>query len=370
MRLPPRLTDEMFDHLADRYADDALNAARLRRAQLGLRDEERARYSLANALRCLQRQETRSGSFEGEISGALEKHRAVQTGNAILVPIWALRDLTASSAGAGGYLVETGVEIDGLAEVLRGTSVVATLPISSLSGATGNFAIPRETAAPTANVLTTEGSSATESTPTLGSVSMTPKTIAAYCELSKQFLDQTGRAGDAYVRRSLAKSIGAKLDQLALNGSGASGEPTGLLNTPGIGSVTGTSLSEAGIRELQTDIGDALGPDGGFVTSRATASLLNGRQRFTGSDRTLWEGNLYAGSVGGWPAYSSPSVPAATLAFGAWSSFVLATWGEAIEVSANPYTDFKARIIGVRAFASFDIGIVRPSAFSVAASIT
>ena len=80
--------------------------------------------------------------------------------------------------------------------------------------------------------------------------------------------------------------------------------------------------------------------------------------------------NLYAGNIGGFPAYSSPSVPASHLIFGAWNSFVLATWGEAIELSANPYTDFKAGITSVRALASFDVGLLRPAAFSKATAVT
>lgn len=352
-----------------RFLEDILERARMRQARLGLRAEERARYSLANVLRCLETRKVREGSFEAEISAELEKHQQATTGNSMLVPWWALRDLTVAAAGSGGYLVGTSAEVDGMADALRGLSVVATLPVSVIPNASGNFTIPRETAAPTAYVVSNEGAAITESQGTLGSVAMAPKTVGAYTELSRQFIAQTGPGGDAYVRRTLMKSVAAKVDALAIAGTGAGGEPLGLISQI-TGSVSGTSLSEAGVREFQTDIGDALGPDCGWVTTRTVASLLNGRQRFTGSDRTLWEGNLYSGQLGGWTGYTSPSVPAAHLIFGAWSNLVLANWGPALEVSANPYADFKAGIAGVRCLASFDVGLVRPAAFSVATTVT
>ena len=57
---------------------------------------------------------------------------------------------------------------------------------------------------------------------------MTPKTIGVLVDLSRQFSIQTGEGGARYIRRTLLKSIGAKLDALAMNGSGVSGEPSGL----------------------------------------------------------------------------------------------------------------------------------------------
>lgn len=354
-----------------RRVEDYLDRARLQSAQLELRAEERARYSVANALRCLESPKlTRTGSFEAEINAELERMQPTTTGNSILIPWWALkRDLTAASASGGGYLVSTGVEVDGMADALRGVSVIATLPITSIPNASGNFSIPREATAPTGYVLGTEGTQITEGQGTLGSIAMTPKHVGAYTELSRQFILQTGRGGDAYARRTLMASVAAKVDSLALNGSGASGEPTGLVSQI-TGSVSGTSLAESGVREFQTDIGDALGPDCGWVTTRTVASLLNGRQRFTGSDRTLWEGNLWRGEMAGFPAFTSPDVATGNLIFGAWSNLVLANWGPALEVAANPYADFKAGIVGVRCIASFDVGLVRPAAFSIAATVT
>jgi HK97 family phage major capsid protein len=352
-----------------RAVEARLEAARLQAARLNLRREEMQRYSLANALRCLESQKVRGGSFEAEVSAELERHQQKSTTNSIIVPAWALRDLTAANGGGGGYLVSTEVATDSLALALTGRSVIASLPITVLSNCVGDFTIPREATAPTAYALPTEGTQITEGAVTLGSVAMTPKTVGSYLELSRQFVLQTGGSGERYARDTLLRSVAKKVDDLAIAGTGTSGEPLGLTSQIS-GSVSGTSLSEAGVREFQTDIGDALGPDCGFVATRAVASLLNGRQQFTGSSTTLWTGNVHSGSLGGWPAYSAPSVPTGNLIFGAWGSFVLAEWGVGLELAANPFADFKAGIIGVRVMWSFDVGLVRAGAFSLATAVT
>jgi HK97 family phage major capsid protein len=336
-----------------------------KRARLDLRREEIESYSLDRALTALREHTVTRGSFEAEISQELARSHEVHTTNSLLVPLWGFRAMNATDGAAGGYLVDTGTAADSLAYLLRGRSVIASLPITTMPNLVGNVSVPVETAGPTVTTLSAEDSQITTSQGTLGSVALSPKLIGATTRLSHQFAIQA----PGYVNGALLRSVGARLDELAIAGSGSNGEPLGLISQI-TGSVSGTSLTEAGVREYQTDIGDALGPDCGFVGNRAVASLLNGRQRFTGSDRTLWEGNLHQGQVGGWPAFSAPSLPAGHLLFGAWASFILASWGTALELSMNPYEDFKYGISAVRVIATFDVALTRPSAFSLSTAVT
>jgi hypothetical protein len=48
---------------------------------------------------------------------------------------------------------------------------------------------------------------------------------------------------------------------------------------------------------------------------------------------------------------------------------VVGEWG-VLEVSVNPFANFQAGIIGVRAIYSMDVGVRRPFAFSRATTIT
>jgi HK97 family phage major capsid protein len=342
------------------------------RAAQAIRREERERYSLVRAIEALTaaNRYVVGHSFEREVSRDLERTLGTRTSNSILVPIWALqRDLTAASAAGGGHLVETEAPIESLAQLLRGRSVIASMPVTKIPGLQAGQAVPVETAGPTAYALPTEASQITASSGSFVPAAASPKTIGAVSVMSNNFAKMTGMAGEQYVRRSLISAIGQKLDELALNGSGSNGEPYGIIQQIS-GTVTGTSLDEAKVREFQTDCGAALGPDCAFAATQAVASLLNGRQRFTGSDRVLWEGNVHEGQLGGWPARSSPNMPSGHLIFGAWASVILAEWGEAIELALNPYEDFKAGKVSIRAMATLDVVLTRPAAFSKATAVT
>lgn len=377
---PYRRTSEAPDlHGAavTRHLEKLLDARRRQAAHLGLREEERAAYSVSRAITSLLNEANgRSDScFELEVSRELSRDQPNYDGG-MVVPWWVFANATRALTAAGH---ETGAELAGtyrpriesMMLALQGRSVIASLPIESLPGCTTNFSIPVEETGPTTTTQAGEEAAGSDSTPQLGSVAMSPKTETAIVKMSRQFLVATGPAGDAYARRSILSAVGARVDALAMSGTSAEGEPWGLISQISQ-TTTGASLNESGVRGFQTDIGNALGPDCAWVADRTTASLLNGRQRFTGSDRTLWEGNVHQGELGGWPAYSAPSIPAAHLLFGAWSNVVLAEWGAGIELLANPYTsaDFARGAIQLRAMVSFDIGLKRPAAFKKGTAVS
>jgi hypothetical protein len=83
----------------------------------------------------------------------------------------------------------------------------------------------------------------------------------------------------------------------------------------------------------------------------------------------LWNGNVWNGSMMGYPAMSTNQVAASTMYFGAWENCVVGEWG-VLEVDTNPYANFGAGIIGVRAMYSVDVGIRRPAAFTIIGSIS
>jgi hypothetical protein len=144
-----------------------------------------------------------------------------------------------------------------------------------------------------------------------------------------------------------------------------------LIGTSGVGSVVGTSIAYAGIIEFQTDVfaGNALNGRCGYIATGVVAGLLKQRVKFSSTASQIWEGRLDDGSVDGYRAMASNQVPTGDLIFGDWSQLIVAEWG-VLEVEVNPFADFKAGIVGVRAIASIDIGIRYPVAFSVATSVT
>lgn len=282
---------------------------------------------------------------------------------------YARRDLTAASASGGGYLMATNNM--SLIEVLRNRSVAYRMGARRLAGLVGNVTMPRQTAAATAVWLANESSTATESAQTLGQLTLSPKTVGAYTEISRQLLLQSSPDAEGMVTADLGSVCALAVDAGAIRGSGSAGQITGIVNTAGIGAVSGSSLAYAGVRELQKDVaGAGVTPvAGGYVTTATVADLMMERVKFASTASPIWEGNLWDGTMAGCPAMSSGQLVADTMLFGDWDQLVIGEWG-VLRLEVNPYANFQAGIVGVRCFFSADAGLRHPGAFSLASSIT
>jgi HK97 family phage major capsid protein len=346
-------------------------------ADIGMTKREIERYSLFRMISAVSSGDYSKAGFE------LECHKAVrgqlgrdpQQGKAFFVPAELLksplaRDLTAGTGSAGGYLVQT--ENVSFIELLRNRSVCLAMGMTRLSGLVGNVTIPKQSGAATANWITDEaGTGASESNLTFGQLALTPKTVVAYTEISRQLQLQSAPAAEGLVMADLAAQTALAVDAAALQGSGASGQPTGIITTGGIGGFSGTTIGLAGIIEAQTDAAtaNALFPSSGYVATPAVAGLLMQRQRFTSTDTPIWVGNVLDGTVLGYRAMSSNQMPASRLLFGDFSKAVLGEWG-VLEIGVNEVANFIAGIIGIRAMYSVDVGVRYPGAFSYSTAIT
>ena len=355
---------------------------------LGLSKQETKRYSVMRALNALvefSKGNVRAwddAGFERECHEELVKRIGPAANGGIYVPYEiqkrpaanadGQRDLSAGTASAGGYLVATDNLAGSFIDLLRARAKVAQLGAIMLPGLKGNVTIPKLTAAGTAYWLSTEATAITESQQTIGQLALTPKNVGAYTEVSRQLMMQSNPAADMLVMNDLSKVIALAIDLAALNGSGASGQPLGIIGTSGIGSVTGTSLNWAGIVDFETDVATANADVDtmAYLTTPAVRGLLKGREK-TGSTvgNFVWGGQTGEKTINGYRAEVSTQVPTADMLFGDWSQIVIAEWG-VLELALNPYANFPAGIVGVRAFQTCDVGVRQAGAFSLATTIT
>jgi HK97 family phage major capsid protein len=383
----------------DQVADDILAIHKERGkttprsiSALGISEREAGQYSLCRAILAARDNDWRKAGFE------LECHRTIadktdkpQQNHCFYIPLevqrrqtnvnyaqlaerhsqpqWVQRDLNVANGAAGGYLVQTSVM--GFDEMLRNLSFAFRMGATRLTGLRDNVTIPRQSAAATAEWLTSETGSATESQPTFVQLAMTPKTVSAYTELSRKLLLQSSIDVEGLVNADLAAVAALAVDVAVISGTGTSGQPLGIDNVTGVGSVSGSSLGLAGLLETQTDLAAAniMPMRGGYVTTPAVAALMIAEVLYANTASPAWVGNVWSGSILGFPAMSTNQVAAATMYFGAWENCVVGEWG-VLEVDTNPYANFGAGIIGVRAMYSVDVGIRRPAAFTIATSIT
>lgn len=343
-------------------------------AQVGLTNTEAQRYSVLKAVRAMVDRDWSQAGFEREVHQAICKRAGVSeapNGGFYLPYEVQKRDLTAGTPSAGGYLVATDNLGGSFIDLLRNRTLLARLGATMLTGLQGNVTIPKLTAGGTAYWLTNEATAITESNQTLGQLALSPKNVGAYTEVSRQLMMQSSPAADAMIMNDLAKVLGVAIDLAGFEGSGASGQPTGISTTAGIGSVTGTTIAYSGIVEFQTDVAgsNALAENCAYVTTPAVAALLKQRVKVASTYSPIWEGNILDGNVDGFKASSTLQLTAASMIFGDFSQVVIGEWGM-LELALNPYANFAAAISGIRAIQTVDVGVRYAGAFSRATSIT
>jgi HK97 family phage major capsid protein/HK97 family phage prohead protease len=378
-----RVAEEMLGIMEERGRENPQSASKL-----GLTKKEIKQFSLCRAIDACGTKDWLRAGFEAECSTEIAKRlgRLEADRNRFFVPLeiqqradrtpvedlayqLMKRDLTVASGAGGGFLVETANV--GFIELLRNRSVLMNMGARRLTGLVGNVSIPKQTVAATAVWLANEASTITESQQTFAQVALVPKTVGGYTEISRLLLLQSDPSAEGLVKSDLAAVVSLAVDLAGLNGSGAAGQPTGIISTAGIGGVTGTSIAYAGIIEFQTDTatGNALFDASGYVTTPAVAGLLKQRVKFTSTASPIWDGKLMDANVDGYRGMASNQVPTANILFGDFSQVIIAEWGT-LEIEVNPFANFQSGIVGVRAIYSIDIGVRYPAAFSLATSVT
>jgi HK97 family phage prohead protease len=369
--------------ILEKRSQDASNSI----GYIDLSKKEVRRYSLMRALRAAINNDWKDAGLELDANRELVRKldKEPRSAKSFFVPLDIMmrdlpsaqpnmqkRDMTVAGVSGSNYLVSTDNMPGNFIELLRNTSVGLRMGVQRLAGLKGNVTIPKMTAGNTAYWLSDETTQITESQPTIGQLSLAPKNVAALTELSHQLLTQSTPDAEALVLQSIARDIGLAVDVGILRGSGSAGQPTGIVTTPSIGSVSGTSLAAGGALEFQSDVAgaNALNPGCGYVTTPAVAALLMARPELpsTGTTR-LWKGNMLTGSIFDFPAMSSAQMSTATMLFGWWPSVILAEWG-VLELMVNPFSDFTRGLTAVRGWYTCDVGVRYAGAWSYASSIT
>jgi HK97 family phage major capsid protein/HK97 family phage prohead protease len=371
------VSDQLLLVLEERGKRDPQSASKI-----GMTGKETERFSIAKAILAIVENDWGSAPFELDCSRAVAKKTGrVIENNRFYVPYEVLereievpvhrdgrRDLSVGYGG-GAYLVDT--TNVGFIEMLRNRSVVMRMGARRLTGLQGNVTIPKHTGAATAYWLTAETTEIGETQQTIVQVVMTPKTVGAYTEISRQLLLQSTPGAEGIVSDDLAQVVALAADYASLAGTGLAGAPLGIIHTPLVGTQDGTAMAYAGILGMQADLaaGNVTPIRGGFVGTPATAAILMAEMKVATAWSPCWEGNMWDGSMVGFPAMSSNQIPTAGLLFGDWQELVIGEWG-VLEVEVNPYANFKAGIIGVRAIYSMDVAVRRPVAFCWSVTVT
>lgn len=149
--------------------------------------------------------------------------------------------LTERAVGSGGFagLVVPQYVVEQAALLARASRPFAeTLTSMQIPDQGMNFLIPQGTTGTSAAEQATENSAVSNTDSVFANINVPVVTVAGQQDVSRQSLERGTPGLDQLLYQDLAAAYSTRLDFLLLNGSGASGQPLGLLSTAGINTAT------------------------------------------------------------------------------------------------------------------------------------
>jgi HK97 family phage major capsid protein len=401
----------MLDELHKRGSDKPLQNPV---GQLDLSKREVAQFSVARYMRSLIDKDVALAPFEHECAKAVREamdkagYRGqgkgnflpydlmtaqlpgvrVENGNLVVGDrvIGAQRDLATTPVGAGGAMVATDLLSADFITLLRNASMVRRMGARVLGGLVGNVAIPRQTGTVTMGWVAQAGA-ATESDAVFAQVTMSPKTAHGIQDVTRDLLLQGTPAVEGLVRADLIEAMATQLDFIALHGTGASNQPTGLAATAGIGSVAGGTNGLAPTWDHIVDLESQVANNNaavaavGYLTNTRVRGRLKRTQKFASTNgQEIWmppmagqEAALY-GSLNGYSAGVSNNVRndlvkgssgavCSAIFFGNWNDLLIGEWGTA-EILPDEVTQAANRIVRMHVYQTIDIAVRRGQSFA------
>lgn len=326
---------------------------------------EAQQYSVARAIKALVAGQ-RAG-FEFEVSDQISKSmgRAPSNPLAFFMPTNMPQNeragLAVASSGAGQELKFT--EYGGFVGLLRNKMLAGRLGAKILTGLQGDLGFVTQ---PSATTFSWGAETGTTSATNFGTAlkTMAPKNGAAKTQYTRQMLAQSVEAVESLVRDDLDKIVALAIDKAVFQGSGATNNPTGVLNVTGIGSVTmgsnGATIGSIGkLIDLWTEVAvdNADVADMAYVSTPGVAGMLAQTQQFSGTNGMpilTFDGDGF-GRVNGNRFGITNQMPSTltkgtasgvchAIAFGNWSDVIIGEWGAA-EVIVDPYSSAPQQII-------------------------
>jgi HK97 family phage major capsid protein len=237
-----------------RYADLNANAEGLASNIKRETDREAEDRAISDAFETIERQSPTGPRGSSEDQVVVDAFRSMllegnpkpielapdQPGTRLYQPGIERRDLSTSAPASfrptsmHGRIFEHAV--DASAVLRAGATILAT-------DSGENLIVPRSTSLSTASIIT-EGSTITESDPTLSSVTLGAHKYAILVQATRELLEDTSVDLQEYLARETGQAIGLAMGNHFINGTG-SGQPRGVLadSTAGVTGPTGTSTT-------------------------------------------------------------------------------------------------------------------------------
>lgn len=312
------------------------------------------RFSLLKAIRNVAENRQLDNVTAAVCNEGMKEMRAagLNTVGQIYIPTMETR-AAVSVASEGVDVVAT--DLYDIIEPLRAKNVLVQAGAKFYTGLTNNAQIPVMTGS---NVnWAGETAAATDGNVLFNNVTLTPKRLTAYVDISKMLLAQDSIGVENAIRQDLINAINSKLESTILGkGAKSATTPAGIFN-----GKTPTKVTDfEGLVGLEAKVEEAnvLGGISYIASPSARASFRNMMKGSRGTAQLAYTD----GTLDGTPVYSTSNVEAKTFVVGDFSNLAIGSWG-GLDIVVDNYTQAVNGMIRLVVNAYFDAALIRPEAF-------
>lgn len=301
------------------------------------------------------------------------------------------RAMSAGSDASGGFMVPVQY-LPEFIEVLRAKLVCEQLGATVYPNLVGGPVVVTKQTAGETSYWVAEGSAPTESSMTLGNVTLYPREAAAITYISNRLLRMTGGDAETKTRNSLAKGLARLMDLAGMQGSGGT-QPLGIANTSGVNttSMSGAPdvdllynmMYEVEVDNADEDTDEAFGWAMHPRTWNTLRQLKNGNGDYILAPMA-YPGNVVgtqrpakAGVLLGYPFRSTSAISttlgagaASRIIWGNWANLLIGRWGGisilASDVAGNAMANNQTYI---RIIQEMDVAVARGESFTVDSTV-
>ena len=353
-------------------------------SDVDMKTEDKREYSLLKAI-----QESANGNLSGlekEVSDEIA-HQTGKSARGFYMPTnigFGKRDQTVGSNSGGGFLKGTDHLANEFIEAVYAKLVIGSAGARTLTGLKGDVAIPKLSASVTNSAFVAENSAPSEGSATFAQVTMSPKTLACFIDVSRKLMLQSDPSVEAVLREDIINTFARKIDEVAIEG-GASNHPSGIIasvsnNIVGLGS-NGNAIAYTNIVELIKAVEEDNAIRNDASTKFLGNSKVTAKLRTTAKQSSGVEGNFILepnNTMLGYDYLSSSLMPSdlskgsgsnlSALIFGDFSQVLLGYYS-GVDVVVDPYTGSSAGTTRLAFFQDMDVAIRDENAFAVCKDI-
>ena len=351
--------------------------------------KEKRTYSLDRMIQAQVTGDWKVAGFERELSDEIAKRTGKQS-QGMYVPDFAWRAGVMTTAATGAIsgeqvtdqFVPTIQRGDLFIEALRAKQVMSNLGVTYMGGLTNRVRMPKIATGASAGFVE-EAGNVSDQSPADAGVTLQPRTLGAYATISRLLMLESIPAIEQIVQDDILRSIADKIEYYAINGSGSSGQPTGILNAAGVSNLdisAGADVADltwADITDLVKLVEDGNGVVNantlGFLTNPKVKAKMANTVKVASTDSIMLLNDPW-NSIYGYKAEFTNNVPsdldpgdggtdASAMIFGDFSQVMVGLFG-APSIIVDPYTGSKSGDVQISIMQEIDVALRNGISFS------